>query len=93
MNGVIGHDALHRVPKTGAVVHHPQMAELVGHHIVDDRGFVVNEPPIQANRPIGTGTAPARAGTAEAQPCPGHTELRRKVVELVSAMAGDEMAA
>lgn len=33
--GVIGHHGAHRVPKVRAVVHHPQVAQFMRHHVVN----------------------------------------------------------
>ena len=79
-SGVVRHHGAYRVPKTRTVVHDPQVAELVRHHVVDHRLAKVNQPPVQADRSVNTGTAPTSAGVAQAQASPLHLQQRCKVV-------------
>jgi hypothetical protein len=60
--GVVGSTLATRVPEARAVVHHAQVAQLVGHHVVDHRQAEVDQPPVQADGAIGAGAAPAGAG-------------------------------
>ena len=63
------------------MVHHPQVAEFVHHHIVDHILRKMDQAPVQPYRAIHLGTAPACVGTAQAQFLPLHLQLRRKVVQ------------
>jgi hypothetical protein len=84
---IVGQDRLHRVPEARAVVHHAQMAQFVGHHIVDHRRTEMHQPPVQADRTIRAGAAPAGASVGQAQLLPAHPELRCEVVESLDETA------
>ena len=62
---IVRHNTFDGVPKLRAVVHDPQVAELMGDYIVDHVQFMVDQPPIQSDRTIGRRGTPTRGGTAE----------------------------
>ena len=57
---VVGHHRSHDVPEARAVVHLAQVRELVRDDVVDRRQREVDQAPVQADRAVGVGAAPAR---------------------------------
>ena len=79
--GVVWDHAVHSVPETRAVVHKTQVRQLMRHHIVDHWQVEMHQPPVQANRPVGAGAAPASGGIAQAEAAPLYCQQGCKVVE------------
>ena len=76
---VVGYHRTHMVPERATVVHLAQVRQLVRHHVVDHRQREVDQPPVQPDRTVAAGAAPARGGRTQAQSLDAHVELRRVV--------------
>ena len=63
------------------MVHLAQVGQLVHHHVIDLADGQVDQSPVQSDVPIRACTAPARAGTRQAELLPAHTQLRRVVLQ------------
>ena len=57
------------------MVHHAQMTQFMHHHIVDHCLLEMNQPPVQANRSVGVGAAPAGTGAGQAELSPVNVQM------------------